>query len=60
MAKDDGDFIDFLLSTVFKFFGWIFMGIFKLLFFLVSALFTGIVSLFKNKNKETASTEEKQ
>jgi len=55
MAKNDGDFIDLLLTNVFKLFGWIFMGIFKLLFFLVSALFAGIVSLFRNK--ETASPE---
>lgn len=58
MAKNDGDLIDFLLSTVFQFFGWIFMGIFKLLVLIVTAIFTGIVSLFKNK--ETASTGEKQ
>lgn len=58
MAKDDGDLIDFLLTNVFKLFAWIFMGIFKLLFFLVSALFAGIMSLFKKK--ETASPDADQ
>lgn len=47
MAQDDNDFIGFLMKTFFKLVGWIFLGIFKLLWIIVSAIIKGIASLFK-------------
>ena len=49
MAKD-GDIVDFLFGTIFKFFAWIIGGIVKLTVGLIIGLFKGIVSLFKGNN----------
>lgn len=46
MAQN-GDIIDFLMKTLLQLFSWIFLGIFKLIMIIVSAIFKGIVSLFK-------------
>lgn len=58
MAQDDNDFIGFLMKTFFKLVGWIFLGIFKLLWIIVSAIFKGIASLFrKGETQEEVSAE---
>lgn len=57
MAKDDDDLIGFLMKTLFQFFGWIFLGIFKLLWFVISGIFKGIASAFR-KNDEPETTAE--
>lgn len=56
MAQN-GDIIDFLMKTVLQLFSWIFLGIFKLILIIVSAIFKGIVSLFKKDSATEASTD---
>lgn len=57
MAQGE-DLMDFLMKTVFQLFTWIFLGIFKLIWIIVSAIFKGIVSLFKkDSSSETAGAE---
>lgn len=56
MAQN-GDIIDFLMKTVLQLFSWIFLGIFKLILIIVSAIFKGIVSLFKKDSASEASTD---
>lgn len=55
MAQGD-DLMDFLMKTVFQFFAWIFLGIFKLIWIIISAIFKGIASLFK-KDASSETTE---
>lgn len=57
MAQGD-DLVDFLMKTVFQLFAWIFKIIFKFIWIIISAIFNGIVSLFKKDSaSETADTE---
>ncbi len=46
MAQGE-DLVDFLMKTLFKLFTWIFLGIFKLIWIIVSTIFKSIASLFK-------------
>ncbi len=55
MAQGE-DLMDFLMKTVFQFFAWIFLGIFKLIWIIISAIFKGIISLFK-KDTSVETTE---
>ncbi len=56
MAQN-GDIIDFLMKTVLQLFSWIFLGIFKLILIIVSAIFKGIVSLFKKDSATETTTD---
>lgn len=56
MAQN-GDIIDFLMKTVLQLFSWIFLGIFKLIMIIVSAIFKGIVSLFKKDSVTETTTD---
>jgi len=51
MANDNNDLIGFLMKTVFQLFGWIFLGIFKLLWIILFAIFKGIASLFRKSDQ---------
>ena len=58
MANNGDDLIDFLMKSIFQLFTWIFLGIFKLIWIIVSAIFKGIVSLFrKDPVSETRDAE---
>ncbi len=46
MAKD-GDIIDLFLGWIVDFVVWVFTGIWKLIWIIISETFKGIVSLFK-------------
>lgn len=54
MAKD-GDIVDFLLSTMISFFGWILGLLLKLVMLVTVGLVKGIISLFK---KDEAAIEQ--
>ena len=41
------DLMDYLVSQIFKFFGWLLGGILKLALLIVTGIFKGIASLFK-------------
>lgn len=56
MAKNDEDIVDFLMHTLLQILGWIFMGIFKLAWIIIAALFNGIVSLFKKGDSDAESS----
>ena len=58
MAKQDGDIVDFLMGTMFQFFGWILKILFKLTIGLVILIVKGIIKGIKsltNKNENPTS-----
>ncbi len=62
MAKQDGDIVDFLMGTIFQFFGWILKILFKLtiglVILIVKGIINGIKSLTAKKNNPTSGSIE--
>jgi hypothetical protein len=58
MAQNDDDLMGSLLKTMFQLVSWVFVGIFTLICWILSALFNGIASAFKKDSSSDATDTE--